>query len=729
MPTTEQQLNEGWKAQQAKNPRLAEHLYLQVLNSEPNNANAWCFLGMALHDQERYDEALSAYDKAMKLKPDFAIGLNNLGNTYRLMRQLDKAVECFDRAIALKPDYLIAYKNKATSLCWEGQVEAALRVYEAADKISPNDPDIHKHLGIMRLLLGDFAGGWPEYEWRWQTGEVKLPVTAIPKWDGSSLAGKTIVLTPEQGLGDTIHFVRYASWLKKKYGCRILFFCPPALRQLLSSCEGIDEWVTSLDNLEGVDWYAPLLFVPSVLGHELADFPKQVPYIEADEKLVAQWQEKLKPYAGRRIGIVWRGSPTHQADQMRSISLAEFAGLMRLKGVQFFSLQKGKVREELDTLAGRLDMVDLGRDVDEGTGAFVESAAVMKNLDLLITCDTAIAHVAGALGLPVWVALSNVADWRWLAKGEKTVWYPTMRLFRQTKQGEWSGVVEQMEQALLAEFPDVKKKSPEDYTLATSGFNRITLTKQGLMLFNRHDKYVGRSFDLYGGYSSSEQDLFKQAVRPGWTVVEAGAGFGANTLVFSERVGPKGAVIAFEPQRIFFQALCGNLALNSITNVRCRNEALGEEAGTINVRPVDYNLENNISGLALGGDKGEPVNVVTIDSLNLPRCGFIKIDVEGMELGVLKGARRTIEKMRPLLYVDGHRHETNPVVIEFLQSLDYVLYWHVSPMFDPNNFYQNTTNEMAGAVSANMLGIHKSVASDIAGLRKVEGPDSDWRTR
>src|SRR6478752_3993589 len=292
MPTIQELLDQGWKTQQAGQARAAEQIYLQVLAAEPKDANAWCFLGMALHEQERYDDALAAYHKAMELQPDFPIALNNLGNTYRLMRRLPDAVKTFDRAIALKPDYLIAYKNKATTLCWEGQVEPALRVYEAAEKIAPDDPDIHKHLGIMSLLLGDFARGWPEYEWRWKTGEVKLPVTDIPNWDGTSLDGKTIVLTPEQGLGDTIQFIRYAAWLKEKYKCRVLFHFPKSLRQLLSSVAGIDEWVSTLKEVTSADWYAPLLFIPSVLGHQPKDFPQRVPYVTADEKLAEQWRQR-----------------------------------------------------------------------------------------------------------------------------------------------------------------------------------------------------------------------------------------------------------------------------------------------------------------------------------------------------------------------------------------------------------------------------------------------------
>src|SRR5436190_9231574 len=254
MPTIAESLNQGWKLQQAGRPREAEQRYQQVLASQPTNPDAWCYLGMALHDQQRYSEAISAYRRSLELKPDFPIALNNLGNTFRLTRRLDEAITAFDKAIQLKPDYLIAHKNKATTLCWEGRVADALRVYEHAVTFAPDDADTHKHIGIMRLLLGDFAGGWPEYEWRWKTGEIKLPKLDVPLWDGSPLDGKTILLTPEQGLGDTIQFIRYAAWLKQRYDCRILFHCPRSLRSLLSNCEGIDEFLENTDNLPRVDW-------------------------------------------------------------------------------------------------------------------------------------------------------------------------------------------------------------------------------------------------------------------------------------------------------------------------------------------------------------------------------------------------------------------------------------------------------------------------------------------
>jgi FkbM family methyltransferase len=729
MPTLAEALQQAWEIHQAGRIAHAEQIYRQVLAAQPDHASAWCFLGIACHDQQRYDEAIAAYRNALALRPNFPSAHNNLGNTYRMLRRVDDAVAQFDQALALDPQYLLAYKNKGTTLCWEGRLEEAQATYEEAIRRGVADADIHKSLGILRLLRGDWEGGWPEYAWRWQTGEIRLPTLSAPLWDGSSLDGKTILLTPEQGLGDTVQFIRYAAWLKQRYDCRVLFQPPKVLRELLASCPGVDAWVERLDEAPPHDCFAPLIHVPGVLRHTPDDFPAPIPYLAADEARVAEWRQRLAGYRGVKVGLVWRGSPTHHADSMRSIPLVQWAALGRLAGVHWLSLQKGPAVGELSMLAGRLEVVDLGSSLDEGTGAFVETAAVLKNLDLLITCDTAIAHVAGALGVPVWLLLGYVPDWRWGRSGSSTVWYPTMELFRQKAVGEWGGVLEEVAQALERRWPTiVRRKHYTEYHLATSGFNRLTRTPHGLMLYNRHDRYIGRSIERYGEFSLGEIELFRQAVQPGWHVVEAGANIGAHTLILAQQVGPRGRVYAFEPQRVLFQTLCANMALNSLTHVHCRQEALGAAAGTTYVPWLDYNAENNFGGLSLTHRQGEPVPVVPLDSLDLPRCDFLKIDVEGMELEVLRGASQTIQRFRPLLYVENDRPEQSAELIRYLQELGYELYWHLPPLYSPHNSFRNPENEFGRTVSVNMLGVHRSVPQNISGLAKVEGPHSDWRT-
>ncbi len=727
MTTTAEALAQGWRVHQAGQWAAAERIYRQVLQTNPADANAWCYLGIALHDQDRLDEAVAAYRRALQLQPAFPVAFNNLGNTLRLQRKLADAVACFDQALRLKPDYVNAHKNKGTALVWEGQLDEALACYGRALEFAPDDADTHKNRGVILLLQGRFDEGWPEYAWRWKTDEVSRPKYPQPLWDGSPLDGKTILLTAEQGLGDTVHFIRYAAVLKQRYVCRVIAACPKPLLRLLQTCPGLDALVAQEETSPAFDVYCALLDVPGILREHVETIPCQIPYLSADPELVRHWHDYLQPYGGYKIGLAWQGNPKHQADRMRSMPLAEFGRLGKLKGVQFFSLQKGAGVEQLDVLAGALDIVPLGTQLDESAGAFMDTAAVLCNLDLLITTDTAIAHVAGALGVPTWLALSYVPDWRWLLDRRDSPWYPSLRLFRQSAVGAWGGVVRRMAEELLRLSPRIQPRRSEDYRVATAGLNRLVRARHGLMLYNRHDIYIGRSLELYGEFSEAESDLFTQVVRPGQVVVDAGANIGVHSLVLSKLVGNQGLVEAFEPQRRIHEILCANMALNGRTNVRCRCEALGEAAGEIVVPPLDYDAEANFGGLGLGGyQAGERVPVVTIDGLQLPRCDLLKVDVEGMELAVLRGAAQTVRRFCPLLYVENDRLEASPALIEYLLSLDYRLYWHLPPLFHPGNFFGNSANVFGNIVSSNMLCIHASVKSSISGLTPIEKPEAHW---
>jgi tetratricopeptide repeat protein len=450
MPTIDEALNEGWKAHQQGQFAQAEHNYRQVLAVQPGSASAWCYLGMACHDQERFDDALFAYQQALSLDPNMAVGYQNLGKSLGRLRRFDEAIACFDRAAQLAPGYVNAYRNKAKALYFKGDLAGAMTAHQQVLQLDPNDAETHMNVGMLWLLYSDAARGWPEYQWRWKTKDGVLPALEQPLWDGTSLNGKSILLTPEQGVGDSVQFIRYAAVLKERYDCRVLFHCPRALVALLKSCGGIDELIDRGTAAPPTDYFAPLLHVPAVLGHSPLDFPGQTPYLSADEALVASWRQRLSAFRGRKIGIAWRGSPKHPADRMRSIPLSQFAPLAALPGSHLFSLQKGPGYEELAPLATPLGIVDLGRQLDETTGAFVETAAVLKNLDLLIACDTAVAHVAGAVDVPVWLAVGNVPDWRWLLARDDSPAYPKLRLFRQTSFGDWPGVFGQMVEALKA---------------------------------------------------------------------------------------------------------------------------------------------------------------------------------------------------------------------------------------------------------------------------------------
>lgn len=254
-------------------------------------------------------------------------------------------------------------------------------------------------------------------------------------------------------------------------------------------------------------------------------------------------------------------------------------------------------------------------------------------------------------------------------------------------------------------------------------FNRQKACRYGQMLYNKNDMYIGRSLDLYGEYCEGEVELFRQIVRPGQVVVEAGANIGTHTVFLAQQCGPTGGVIAFEPQRVVFQTLCANLALNSVTNTICLQQALGAEPGTILVPMLNFLREENFGGLALGSyHEGEPVPVVTLDGLNIERCHFIKVDVEGMELQVLQGGAGLIQRTLPALYVENDRKDKSAELVRYLDRLEYNMYWHITTYFNPNNFFRNSENVFGQTVAFNMLCLHKSRPQNLQGFERVEVP-------
>jgi FkbM family methyltransferase len=264
-------------------------------------------------------------------------------------------------------------------------------------------------------------------------------------------------------------------------------------------------------------------------------------------------------------------------------------------------------------------------------------------------------------------------------------------------------------------------------SLLEQGPMRLKVCRHGPMLYFATDQYIGQSLDRYGEFSEGEVDLFRQLVRPGWTVVEVGANLGAHTVFFGQAVGPQGAVLAFEPQRMVFQTLCANVALNALANVYAYHAAAGRQTGTITVPRLNYSVVQNFGGLSLGAwAEGEPVPLMTIDSLPLTACQLIKVDVEGMEGEVLAGAEQTIRRFRPSLYVENDRQEKSAALIAQLLALEYRLYWHLPPLFNPQNYFAATENVFGQIVSVNMIGLHASISQNITGLREITKPEDTW---
>ena len=383
----------------------------------------------------------------LALKPSYADAWNNLGNVLEQQGELEQACQSYQEAMRHQPHGATAYNNLANVRKQQGRLSDALASYDEAVKRDPEFAEAHFNRALLWLLMGNWTEGWPEYDWRWKTKDFPRHTFKQPRWTGEPLVGRTLLVLAEQGLGDTIQFIRFVAKLRQ-LGGRVIVQCHAPLRPLLADCAGLDDLVLAGAPLPHFDLYAPLMSLPGILGVMPDSVPAEVPYIQAQAKLVEHWRKELEPLKGLKVGISWQGRPTYRGDRLRSIPLAQFTRLGDVPGVRLISLQKGAGRDQLQEFPNSVDILDLGSRLDEQTGAFMETAAVMMNLDLVISSDTAVVHLAGALGAPVWVALNLIPDWRWLLHREDTPWYPSMRLFRQLEYGRWDDVFVRMSQEL-----------------------------------------------------------------------------------------------------------------------------------------------------------------------------------------------------------------------------------------------------------------------------------------
>ncbi len=338
----------------------------------------------------------------------------------------------------------------------QARPDEAAKFFEQALALRPDYTDARMGLAVCYLVRGDYERGWPAYEARLHIpGFLSQP--NLTRWTGEPLAGRRLLLFAEQGFGDTFHFVRYARPLKER-GARVVLAAQPALGPLLTSHPDLDELfiLGSAADLPHCDFYLPLQSAPGALRTDASTIPCEVPYLWADPELTGKWRRELAATGGFKIGIAWQGARDFRMDRWRSIPLAQFAPLAGLPGVRLISLQKGFGSEQIATVD--FPVLDLSGRLDDVAGAFMDTAAVLRNLDLVVTADTAIAHLAGALGAPVWVALQYSPNWRWLLDREDSPWYPTMRLFRQTTFGEWPDVFERMADAIQARRSGRRKR-------------------------------------------------------------------------------------------------------------------------------------------------------------------------------------------------------------------------------------------------------------------------------
>jgi len=404
-------------------------------------------MGGVLEAQGNLEEAANWYRKATAINPDYAVAHTNLGRILEAQEQLDEAIVCYYKAIEVNPDYVNAYHNLGFAFEKQGKFAESLSYYSQALELNPNYAIAHFNHALMLLRMGDFEHGWVEYEWRWQRDEVPPCPLEQPLWNGSNLESQTILIYTEQGLGDTIQFIRYIP-LVAQCGGRVIVTCQASLARLLETVAGIDQLIPMGVTLPHFDVHTPLLSLPRLLKTTLKTVPVQIPYLAAPE--VYNINLKTPPKTRLKVGIAWAGNPKNLIDYRRSCTLADFTQLLQIPNIAFYSLQKEPRAVDLAQLVSMRKVV---QDLSHLLNDFADTAVVVEQLDLVITVDTSVAHLAGALGHPVWVLLPFVPDWRWMIEREDSPWYPTMRLFRQTSPGDWAGVMNRVAEALQASNP------------------------------------------------------------------------------------------------------------------------------------------------------------------------------------------------------------------------------------------------------------------------------------
>jgi len=423
----------------------AEEWLRKALAISPEMAEAASNLGDVLQALGHLDEAEEWCHTALAIRPGYAEALNNLGTVCKRRGRLDEAEADYRRALSFDPGHAAAYSNLGTVACERGQLNEAETCFRKALALNPQSAVSKYNLAILLLLGGNYREGLALYESRFETFTRAFSASRgsyeqlkqHPRWTGEALSGKRILVWTEQGLGDSLMVMRYLPMLRERAAGHVIVYCEPALERLMQSMPGVDRVVAETDGLPfGMfDVHCPIMSLPFLFDTLPDSIPDRIPYLFVPDLLRAQWQERLSGMAKTRVGLVWAGSTTLRDDARRSIALRQFAPLLQLDGVQPISLQKGGAAAQLEDWPG-----DVANWMD-ACGDFLDTAALVQNLDLVISVDTAVAHLAGALGKPVWLLNRFESEWRWGSVRDDSPWYPTMRIFRQTERNGWDSVI------------------------------------------------------------------------------------------------------------------------------------------------------------------------------------------------------------------------------------------------------------------------------------------------
>jgi len=417
----------------------------QAITINPEFPEACYNLASVLGEKGRFDEAINAYRQAIAARPNYIEAHSNLGVALEKKSRLDEAIAAWRQAISINPNLMITWVNLGKALKDIGQDEEAIAAFRRAVACAPSEFAPHFHLATALLRCGQWQEGWEEYEWRWQNSEMPKPRSfSKPRWSGQDLKGKSILLHTEQGLGDTIQFLRYVPLLAVR-GANVILEVQPELKKIAERLAGVSCLVEQGQPLPLFGFHCPLLSLPLVFKTTVDSVPAEIPYLFPDPRQLDFWKNRLSISAPiLKVALVWAGNHLHKKDRNRSIALSQFAPLAAVEGLQFYSLQKGEPAAQAANPPAGMRLIDWTNELVD----FSDTAALIAHLDLVISVDTAVAHLAGAMGKPVCLLIPFMSDWRWLRNRDDSPWYPTMRLFRQSTAGDWAGVIRRVDEVL-----------------------------------------------------------------------------------------------------------------------------------------------------------------------------------------------------------------------------------------------------------------------------------------
>jgi tetratricopeptide (TPR) repeat protein len=727
----------GWAYFYAGDLDSAEQNLRRAVSLGPEDFDALFCLGVVLKDRNAFDDALAALEKAAMLRPqNFPVHLM-LGNCKLVVRDVVSAEVCYRRAIEIEPASASAWVNLGTALRKQDKHADAIAAFERAEALERSDdasdadtyvslalsyadagrynearelleanlarrPAIwgHCNYGAILLQQGRLAEGWRHFEFRWMLDDkgFKRASYGKPVWSGQNLSGKTVLIRAEQGIGDTIQFLRYASLLKT-LGARVLLKAPPGLEQLGQGVSGLDEVLPPHETPVDFDFYVHALSAAAPFTTSLDSIPASVPYIHAQPDRIAIWESRLGELRGLKVGLVWAGSPQHERDRYRSISLDAFGPIIGVPGVRLISLQKGSSAADLNRLGTAV--LNLGPELDD----LADTAAVIHQLDLVIGVDTAVIHLAGAMGKPVWALIPKPSDWRWLVDRDDSPWYPTFRLFRQRTSGDWPPVIERVTKELskvaqsgtLNSYPKeptaraTRVNNPSERTFVPSHFGGITETRHGIMQYLPESAVLATALELYGEYLQPQIDFLRSLVASGKTIVEVASGVGAHTLSLAALASD---VIAYETNAIARRVLRQNLRANKIQNVTVL------PAATLGNSPATQTS----------------ADVIAIDALALKELSLIKINEPTLIDDAIRSAEDTLWRLRPVVFAALLNNSQQMEARTRIAAFGYRCWSIETPFFNPANFNQRAENTFEDRSAFALLAIPEELDIDAPSL-------------